>query len=253
MEILSIPVLRDNYIHVLHDVETGATAVVDPAESLPVLDVLAQRGWILTHILNTHHHADHVGGNRELKRVTDCRVIGKHKGSEFIPDLDFPVGEGDWITLGTRRVQVMEVPGHTLGHIAYWLPEDHALFSGDTLFGMGCGRLLGGTVQQLWTSLERLLGLPDDTRVYCAHEYTQNNGRFALMMEPGNPALIKRMKEVDRMRSENLPTVPSLMGMERETNPFLRPESPEIRERLGMPDAANQAVFQELRFRKDAF
>ena len=253
MKIYTLPVLRDNYIHFLVDADTGQAAVIDPPVSLPVQDMLARNGWRLTHILNTHHHWDHVGGNHELKRATGCQVIGMHKGNEIIPDLDVLVREGDRFTLGSLEVTVMEVPGHTQGHISYWLPALKALFCGDTLFGMGCGRLLGGTAEQLWTSLARLRQLPVDTKVYCAHEYTQNNGRFALTVENGNPALIGRMKSVDRRRAENLPTVPFTIQEELQTNPFLRPESLEIRQVLGMPDAPNQEIFQELRSRKDAF
>ena len=253
MKIYTLPVLRDNYIHFLVDTDTGQAAVIDPPVSLPVQDMLARNGWRLTHILNTHHHWDHVGGNHELKRATGCQVIGMHKGNEIIPDLDVLVREGDRFILGNLDVTVMEVPGHTQGHIGYWLPAEKALFCGDTLFGMGCGRLLGGTAEQLWTSLARLRQLPADTKVYCAHEYTQNNGRFALTVENGNPALIGRMKSVDRRRAENLPTVPFTIQEELQTNPFLRPESLEIRQVLGMPDAPNQEIFQELRSRKDAF
>ena len=253
MKIYTLPVLRDNYIHFLVDADTGQAAVIDPPVSLPVQDMLARNGWRLTHILNTHHHWDHVGGNHELKRATGCQVIGMHKGNEIIPDLDVLVREGDRFILGNLDVTVMEVPGHTQGHIGYWLPAEKALFCGDTLFGMGCGRLLGGTAEQLWTSLARLRQLPADTKVYCAHEYTQNNGRFALTVENGNPALIGRMKSVDRRRAENLPTVPFTIQEELQTNPFLRPESLEIRQVLGMPDAPNQEIFQELRSRKDAF
>ena len=253
MKIYTLPVLRDNYIHFLVDADTGQAAVIDPPVSLPVQDMLARNGWRLTHILNTHHHWDHVGGNHELKRATGCQVIGMHKGNEIIPDLDVLVREGDRFILGNLDVTVMEVPGHTQGHIGYWLPAEKALFCGDTLFGMGCGRLLGGTAEQLWTSLARLRQLPADTKVYCAHEYTQNNGRFALTVENGNPALIGRMKSVDRRRAENLPTVPFTIQEELQTNPFLRPESLEIRQVLGMPDASNQEIFRELRSRKDAF
>lgn len=253
MKIYTLPALRDNYIHFLVDIDTGQAAVIDPPVSLPVQDMLTRNGWRLTHILNTHHHWDHVGGNHELKRATGCQVIGMHKGNEIIPDLDVLVREGDRFILGNLDVTVMEVPGHTQGHIGYWLPAEKALFCGDTLFGMGCGRLLGGTAEQLWTSLARLRQLPADTKVYCAHEYTQNNGRFALTVENGNPALIGRMKSVDRRRAENLPTVPFTIQEELQTNPFLRPESPEIRQVLGMPDASNQEIFRELRSRKDAF
>jgi hydroxyacylglutathione hydrolase len=253
MEIVQLPVLRDNYIYLLHDARTGMTAAVDPAEAHAVLDVLHRRGWQLTYILNTHHHADHVGGNLELKQATGCRIVGYSAGTELIPGLDEVVGEGDQVAIGSLRAHVLAVPGHTRGHIAFWFPDHQALFCGDTLFGMGCGRLLGGTAEQLWASLDRLRQLPADTRIFCAHEYTQNNGRFALTVERDNAALQNRQREVETAREQGLPTVPSLLKDESSTNPFLRPESPEIRRHLGMPQAAKLDIFTELRRRKDYF
>jgi hydroxyacylglutathione hydrolase len=253
MEIVQIAVLRDNYIFLLHDAGTGMTAAVDPAEAYAVMDALQRRDWRLTHILNTHHHADHVGGNLALKQATGCRIVGHSTGTELIPGLDEVVGEGDQVAIGTLRAQVLAVPGHTRGHIAFWFQDYQALFCGDTLFGMGCGRLLGGTAEQLWASLDRLRQLPAETRIFCAHEYTQNNGWFALSVEPDNAALQNRQREVETAREQGLATVPSLLQDESSTNPFLRPESPEIRRRLGMPQAANLDIFTELRRRKDYF
>lgn len=253
MEVVQLPVLRDNYIYLVHDAATGQTAAVDPAEAEAVLAALRSRGWQLTHILNTHHHADHVGGNLALQQATGCRIAGCRDEREIIPGLDDAVGKGDQVNIGTLRAEVLAVPGHTRAHIAFWFPGPEALFCGDTLFGMGCGRLLGGTAETLWSSLVRLRQLPDETRIYCAHEYTQNNGRFALTVEPDNAALLKRMRQVDAARAQGLPTVPSLLRDERATNPFLRPESASIRARLGLPEAANQDVFAELRRRKDSF
>ncbi len=253
MEIIQIPVLRDNYIYLLHDSTSGVTAVVDPAEAAPVLEVLKRRGWSLTHILNTHHHADHVGGNRALKQATGCRIYGLSAATEWIPGLDENVGEGDPVQLGNVLGKVFEVPGHTRHHIAFWFPEEQALFCGDTLFGMGCGRLLGGCAEQLWVSLDRLRQLPGDTRVFCTHEYTQNNGRFALTVDPDNIELKDRVRRVDAERANGRATVPLLLRDEWATNPFLRPESQGIRIRLGMLAETNQAVFTELRRRKDVF
>jgi hydroxyacylglutathione hydrolase len=253
LEIHRLPVLQDNYVWLLHDPVTGATAAVDPAEAEPVLDRLDKLGWTLSHIFNTHHHWDHTGGNLVLKRQTGCKVYGAERDRGQIPGLDVPLQDGDAVEFGSLRARVLGVPGHTLGHIAYWIEEDQALFCGDTLFAMGCGRLLGGKAEQMWSSLNRLRQLPGDTRVYCAHEYTQNNGRFALTVEPGNPALVERMAQVDAARQEKLPTVPSTLAEELATNPFLRPESAEIRTRLGLESAAPVAVFAEVRRRKDAF
>lgn len=253
LDILQIPVMKDNYIYLIHESGSGATAAVDPAQAEPVLEALDRTGWQLTHILNTHHHWDHVDGNLELKRHTGCRVFGAERDRGDIPGLDVGIGEGEAVELGTVRGQVLAVPGHTQGHLAYWFAEDAALFCGDTLFGLGCGRLLGGTAEQMWASLQRLRGLPAETRVYCAHEYTQNNGRFALTLEPGNAALLERMRRVDGLRRDRQPTVPSTLGEETATNPFLRPESPEIRRLLGLEDAPPVRVFAETRRRKDVW
>ncbi len=253
LDILQIPVLQDNYIYLAHDPVTRATAAVDPAEAAPVLAALDANGWTLTHILNTHHHWDHVGGNLTLKRETRCLVFGAERDRNDIPGLDVGLNEGDMVELGRSRAQVLAVPGHTQGHIAYWFRDDLALFCGDTLFAMGCGRLLGGTAEQMWHSLDRLRALPPDTRLYCAHEYTQTNGRFAVTLEPENPALTRRMEQVDEARRQGRPTVPSKLGEELATNPFLRPESAELQRTLGLEGAAPVRVFAEVRRRKDAF
>ena len=253
LEIHQILVMKDNYVYLLHEPESQATAVVDPAEAEPVLEALDRKGWKLSHILNTHHHWDHVGGNLALKQHTGCRVFGAERDRENLPGLDRGLAEGDTAELGRVRAEVLAVPGHTQGHIAYWFREERALFCGDTLFTMGCGRLLGGTAEQMWSSLGRIRELPDDTRVYCAHEYTEANGRFALTVEPGNSALAARLARVRELRRAGTPTVPSLMAEERATNPFLRPESPEIQETLGLLGAEPARVFAETRRRKDAF
>ncbi len=253
LEIHQILVMKDNYVYLLHEPESQATAVVDPAEAEPVLEALDRKGWKLSHILNTHHHWDHVGGNLALKQHTGCRVFGAERDRENLPGLDRGLAEGDTAELGRVRAEVLAVPGHTQGHIAYWFREERALFCGDTLFAMGCGRLLGGTAEQMWSSLGRIRELPDDTRVYCAHEYTEANGRFALTVEPGNSALAARLARVRELRRAGTPTVPSLMAEERATNPFLRPESPEIQETLGLLGAEPARVFAETRRRKDAF
>lgn len=253
MKILQIPALRDNYIYLVHDPDTGMTAAIDPAEAEPVMMALQRRGWRLSHILNTHHHADHVSGNLALQQATGCRVVGLNVGREAIPGLDTGVNEGDTVAIGAHVAQVLAVPGHTQGHLAFWFAGEQALFCGDTLFAMGCGRLLGGTAPQLWRSLDRLRQLPGDTLCYCAHEYTLNNGRFALTVEPDNAALAQRMAGVEAARRLGQATIPARLRDEWETNPFLRPESPAIRARLGLPEASNLEVFTELRRRKDQF
>lgn len=248
-----IPVLSDNYVYVLHEPGTGATAAVDPAVAEPVQELLAARGWTLTHILNTHHHHDHTGGNTALKRATGCAVVGARKDAGRIPGIDIEVGNRDSIMLGNAAAMVFEVPGHTSGHIAYWFPDSHALFCGDTLFSLGCGRLFEGTAEEMWRSLLTLRDLPGETRVYCAHEYTQANARFARTVERDNPDLLERAAEVDRLRREGRPTVPSTIAQECAANPFLRADQPAVQKAVGMEGAAPAAVFAELRRRKDAF
>lgn len=254
LDIYGLPALQDNYIWVIHDTTTEVTAVVDPAEPDPVLRFLREKGWKLAYIFNTHTHWDHIAGNLVLKQKTDCRIIGAEHDRLDVPGLDRGCKEGDDITMGSIRGKILSVPGHTPGHLAYWFSEEKALFCGDTLFSLGCGRLLGGTAEQLWASLDRLRHLPPDTRVYCAHEYTQKNGHFALTLEPSNLALIERMKQVDIARHQGKATVPSILSEEIATNPFLRPESKEIKKQLGYEENASiLSVFTELRRRKDVF
>jgi hydroxyacylglutathione hydrolase len=253
LEIVQIPVLTDNYIYLVHEPGGWATAAIDPALAEPVLQVLAQKGWKLTHILNTHHHGDHVGGNLELKRKTGCAIVAMARDKERIPGIDVEVAEGDIIGLGHAEAEVLDIPGHTSGHIGFWFKDDNALFCGDTLFSLGCGRLFEGHAEQMWTSLEKIRALPADTRIYCAHEYTEANGRFALTIEPENPALQARLQQAHALREQGLATVPSLLGDEQATNPFLRPESLAIRRRLKLETADNWRVFAEIRHRKDVF
>jgi len=262
LEIVQIPVLNDNYVYLLHDAAENRTAVVDPAVPEPVLAALQQRGWQLNHIFNTHHHGDHVGGNRALMDATGCDVIGPRNEAAKIPGLARAVGDGDTVTLGSRSARVFDVPGHTAGHIAYWFAEDAALFCGDTLFSLGCGRLFEGTPAQMWASLSKLAALPAATRVYCAHEYTESNARFALSIEPGNAALQKRWQDIQALRAAGKPTVPSRLDEERACNPFLRPMSPEIRASLhlatndtgtGDTGADDTSVFAATRKAKDTF
>ena len=253
LQIEQIPVLSDNYVYLVHEPAAGLTAVVDPAVTEPVVAALARHGWRLTHILNTHHHHDHVGGNEALKAATGCVVVGPRADRERIPGIDIALGDGDIFEFGGSRARVFDVPGHTRGHIAYHFAAEHALFCGDTLFALGCGRMFEGSAPQMWASLDKLRGLPGETRVYCAHEYTQSNGRFALSIEPGNAALVARMREVDARRAAEQPTVPSTLAEELATNPFLRPESAEIQAAVELVGAPLHAVFGATRARKDVF
>ena len=253
LEIHQIAVLNDNYVYLAHDTETGSTAVVDPAVGGPVLDSLVAKGWTLTHILNTHHHNDHTGGNLELKQQTGCIIVGPKADAERIPGIDVEVSDGDTYQIGNATAKVFDVPGHTRGHIAYWFSESDALFSGDTLFSMGCGRLFEGTPAQMVNSLAKFMALPDQTQIFCAHEYTQANGRFAISIEPGNEALQSRMIEVNSLRIAGKPTVPSTIGVEKDTNPFLRSSSEELQKTLGLVGGDLVDVFAETRKLKDNF
>ncbi len=253
LQIHQIPVLSDNYVYLIRDPQTEATAAVDPAVARPVLKTLDRLGWKLTHIFSTHHHSDHVGGNLELKRATGCTVVGNRADANRIPGLDVGVAECDEVALGEQKARVFEVYGHTVGHIAYWFEESSALFCGDTLFALGCGRLFEGTAAQMWSSLRKLRDLPDDTRVYCAHEYTQANAAFALSIDPDNSALRQRAEEVRLRRADDKPTVPSTLAEERATNPFLRADSADLKRAARLPGADAVAVFAEIRRRKDVF
>jgi len=253
LEIHQIPVLSDNYVYLVHEPNSQQTAVVDPAVSAPVLDLLQAKGWTLHFILNTHHHMDHVGGNRELMAATGCTIVGPKADAGRIPGIGVKVGDGDVFSLGTAKAKVFDVPGHTRGHIAYWFEDDDALFCGDTLFALGCGRLFEGTADQMWKSLLKLRALPDATRVYCAHEYTQANARFALSVDGSNADLVTRDQEINAMRAQGRPTVPSLLGVEKATNPFFRADDPALAAAVGLAGADPVSVFAEVRGRKDNF
>ena len=227
IEIARVPVLSDNYVWLAHERESGETIVVDPAVADPVLAEAARRGWRISQIWNTHWHPDHTGGNAALKAATGCTVTGPAAEAKKIPTLDREVREGDRVTLGPVEAVVMEVPAHTAGHIAYHLPDEKAAFVGDTLFAMGCGRLFEGTAEQMHVNLQRLGGLPPETEVYCAHEYTLSNGRFALVAEPDNAEIRERMMRVEAARAVNEATVPTTIALERATNPFMRARSAE--------------------------
>lgn len=249
-----IPAFQDNYIHLLRAPGSDDVGIVDAGDAAPVIAELDRQGLTLTHIFNTHHHPDHIGGNDALRaRFPKATLIGPGSEVERIPGMDVTVAEGDTVAFGGLSFKVIEVPGHTRGHIAFWTEQGQALFCGDTMFVMGCGRMFEGNAAQMWNSLGKLKTLPPDTRVYCAHEYTQGNARFAVTVDPENPALAERAEEVRQLRAEGKPTVPSTVAQENATNPFLRADKPGIAKAVGLSGADPVEVFAEIRQRKDHF
>jgi hydroxyacylglutathione hydrolase len=253
LEIEQIPTRTDNYVYLLKESSQGRVGVVDPSDAQPVIEALGRLGWRLTDIINTHHHNDHTGGNLELKEKYGCVVTGPLADHDRIAGIDVDVGDGDTFMLGDAEAKVFDTPGHTRGHIAYYFPESKALFCGDTLFALGCGRTFEGTADQMWTSLGKLRALPDDTSVYCAHEYTQANARFAVTIESGNQELLDYAKKIDDMREAGKRTVPSNLGLEKSTNPFLRADVPAVGAAVDLSADDPVAVFAEVRLRKDNF
>jgi hydroxyacylglutathione hydrolase len=251
LEIHQFPCLSDNFGVLIRDPEREMVASIDAPDAKPVAAALAEKGWKLTHILTTHHHGDHTAGNSALKADTGCTIVGPRGEATKIPGIDKQVGEGDTFAFGSHEVRVLETPGHTSGHITYWIPSAGVAFVGDTLFAIGCGRVIEGNAEMMWKSLQKLMKLPKDTLVYCGHEYTQANARFALTVEPENEALQRRAKEVDQMRAAGKATLPTTIGVELDTNPFLRPHLPAIQKRLGMVGKPEWQIFGEIRERKN--
>ena len=245
------PCLQDNYGVLLHDDQTGATAAIDAPEAGAVEAALQRTGWRLSDILVTHHHADHTGGISALKERHRCRVTAPFREASGIPLVDITVREGDRVKLGSLEAGVLETPGHTAGHISYFFAPEKLAFVGDTLFSIGCGRVIEGTPEMMWQSLLKLRALPDDTRIYCGHEYTQANIRFARTIEPDNPVLVERAREVDKLRGESKPTIPSTLAQEKAANPFLRADLPELAKAVSLAGQPAWKVFAEIRERKN--
>lgn len=250
-EIRLFPCLSDNFGYLIHDPVTKATASIDAPEAGPIVKALQREGWTLTDILVTHHHNDHVGGIAELKAKYNCRVVAPHDKGTVIAQVDERVQEGATVTVGNLAARVLETPGHTLDHISYVFDDERALFCADTLFSIGCGRVFEGTYPMMWDSLLKLRALPNDMRIYCGHEYTASNVKFALGIEPNNPALKARAEEVTKQRAANQPTIPALIRDEKEANVFLRADVPSVAAALGLAGKSPAEVFGELRERKN--
>ena len=253
LEVRQVPTRTDNYVYLFRDPDSGMVGVVDPSDAAPVIEAIEGLGWKPDYIINTHHHNDHTGGNLEIKEKYGCTIVGPRADHDRIAGIDVDVGDGDSFVFGSETAMVFDTPGHTRGHIAYHFPESRILFCGDTLFALGCGRVFEGTMEQMWKSLGKLRALPDDTQVYCAHEYTQSNAKFALTIETSNEALKEYAREIDARRARKEPTVPSQLGREKQTNPFLRADIASLAESVGMAGADPVSVFAEVRTRKDSF
>jgi hydroxyacylglutathione hydrolase len=252
-EIRLIRCLKDNYAVLLHDPSAGATALIDAPEAPPIADALREAGWRLSDILVTHHHGDHTAGIAALKKQFNCRVIAPRRESAKIAEVDVTVREGDFVTIGTLVGRVLETPGHTNGHIAYWFKAEKLAFVGDTLFSVGCGRVIEGTPDVMWQSLLKLRNLPPETQIYCGHEYTAANVHFALTLEPHNGALRSRAEEVVRLCSAGEATIPTTIAAEKLTNPFLRADLPALAAAVNRPNDNGGQVFAVIRAKKDAF
>ncbi len=252
-DIVQLPARSDNFAVLVHDPESGATASIDAPDAAPIRAELQARGWTLTHILVTHKHLDHVEGIKPLRQTYELTVIGPQKSAAEIGLYDQTVTDGDRLEFAGAEVQVIETPGHTLDHVSYYLPGQKLAFVADTLFALGCGRVFEGTPEMMWESLKKLRALPDETVVYCGHEYTLANAEFALSVEPDNATLAARVDEIRALRADGKPTLPTTIAREKQTNPFLRADDPVLAGAVGMAGADPAAVFAEVRGRKDRF
>ncbi|MEP0944022.1 MAG: hydroxyacylglutathione hydrolase [Rhizobiaceae bacterium] len=253
LKIFQFPCRQDNYGVILHDEDSGATISIDAPEIEAIDDVLESRGLKLSHILTTHHHGDHVEGNEALKAKYDCKIFGPAEEAAKIPGLDESHGHGESFEIAGHRVEVIGTPGHTLGQVAYYFADQGVVFCADALFALGCGRIFEGTPEMMFTALHRLTALPDDTQVYAGHEYTLANAKFALSVDPHNAELVSRAQEIELLRDNGKPTLPTTIELEKRTNPFLRASDAKIRSLLEMEDASDLDVFTEIRARKDRF
>jgi hydroxyacylglutathione hydrolase len=253
LEVFMFPCLSDNYGYLIHDPIQNLTASIDTPDVHAIEEALNQNNWELDYIINTHHHYDHAGGNLELKKKTNCKIIGPMQDKDRIPGIDQTIEHAEEFMFGSFTVKGFHTPGHTTGHMVYHFEDQNIAFVGDTIFAMGCGRLFEGTPEQMLNSLDIIMSWPGETMLYCAHEYTQSNAEFAITVDGKNEDLLKRKSEVDALREKLIPTVPTKLEIEKKTNPFLRSDDKEIRLELGMMASSRSEVFAEIRSRKDQF
>ena len=253
LEVFMFPCLSDNYGYLIHDPIQDLTASIDTPDVHAIEEALNQNDWELNYIINTHHHYDHAGGNLELKKKTNCKIIGPMQDKDRIPGIDQTIEHAEEFMFGSFAVKGFHTPGHTTGHMVYHFEDQNIAFVGDTIFAMGCGRLFEGTPEQMLNSLDIIMSWPGETMLYCAHEYTQSNAEFAITVDGKNEDLLKRKSEVDALREKLIPTVPTKLEIEKKTNPFLRSDDKEIRLELGMMASSRSEVFAEIRSRKDQF
>ena len=253
LEIFIINALSDNYIYLLRNEHKNLTSVIDPGEAEPVIKFLDNKGWHLDEVINTHHHHDHIGGNKELLHIYKSRLIAPSYETDRISNIDILVSDNETVNIAGIATKVFHTPGHTLGHVCFYMTEEKCLFSGDTLFYLGCGRVFEGDMNMMYNSINKISALPDKTTIYCSHEYTIANGKFALNVEGDNKSLIDRINQVEELIAANKPTIPTTLELEKQTNPFLRTSSPSIRNKLGLKNASEVEVFSALRTAKDNF
>jgi len=253
MQVTPIPCLTDNYAHIINDNNFKIVGVVDPSEASPVIDFLQQQNLRLDYILNTHHHFDHIGGNIELKKKYNAKVVGFNGDKHRIPDIDITLNDKDEWVFGNSQVKILHIPGHTLGHICFFFKKEKIAFTGDTLFSLGCGKIFEGDHEQLLRSLNKIKKLPRDTKIYCGHEYTYKNAEFCMKYDEDNISLKKQFEKIKKLRSNNLPTIPVILDDELRTNIFLRCDQNNLKIKLNMENQEDYRVFRKIRDLKDSF
>ena len=253
MQITPVPCLNDNYAYVIEDNNSKTIGVVDPSEALPIISFLNKRNLKLNYILNTHHHFDHIGGNEELKKLYNAKVVGFLGDEHRIPGIDITLKDNEKWYFGNSLIKIFHIPGHTLGHICFFFEKEKVVFTGDTLFSLGCGRIFEGDHKQMLTSLNIIKKLPKNTKIYCGHEYTYKNAEFCMLYDSNNTYLKKKFEVVKKLRSNNLPTIPTTLEDELKANIFLRCDQKDLKIKLNMENQEDYKVFQKVRDLKDSF